>query len=171
METHTHTYTPQTLFTFFFASLLPSILQCTYPHLFCGLSQLPSAEDSLKYSGVSLGSSLQALHMHCCWGGSVHEQESLGDVCASVFADFHLRYLEMSHPEMQDWIFTAYWYFSTPRLNVIFIGEQADWLFIANSVAGVFFSPPVKPRDVYVPRIHVTVTKLARTAIQWYGYF
>lgn len=49
-------------------------------------------------------------------------------------------------------------------MNVILVGEQADWLLIANSaVARVFcFSPPVKLRDAYVPRIHVTVTKLAR---------
>lgn len=57
-------------------------------------------------------------------------------------------------------------------MNVIFVGEQADWFFVAHSVAGVFcFSPPVKPRDVYVPRIHVTVTKLARAVRQWYEYF
>lgn len=48
-------------------------------------------------------------------------------------------------------------------MNVILTGEETDWLFIADSaVAGVFnFSPPVKLRDVYVPRIRVTVTKSA----------
>lgn len=53
-------------------------------------------------------------------------------------------------------------------MNVILIGEETDWLLIADSaVAGVLsFSPPVKLRDVYVPRIHVTVTKLARAVEQ-----
>lgn len=53
-------------------------------------------------------------------------------------------------------------------MNVILIGEEADWLFMANSaIAGVFcFSPPVKLRDVHVPRIHVTGTKLARAMKQ-----
>lgn len=48
-------------------------------------------------------------------------------------------------------------------MNVILIGEGTGWLFFADSaVAGVFsFSPPVKFRDVYVPRIFVTVTKSA----------
>lgn len=50
------------------------------------------------------------------------------------------------------------------RMTVIFVGKQADWLFVANSaIAGVFcFSPPVKPTDVYVTKNHVTVAKLVR---------
>lgn len=53
-------------------------------------------------------------------------------------------------------------------MNVILIGEETDWLFIADSaIAGVFsFSPLVKLRDVYVPRIHVTVTKSTRAVEQ-----
>lgn len=52
-------------------------------------------------------------------------------------------------------------------MNVILIGEEADWLFIANpAIAGVYCPPPVELRDVYMPGIHVTVTKLARALKQ-----
>lgn len=47
--------------------------------------------------------SLECLHWLCgIKAFSEFEQKSLSDMCASVLANFHLRNLEMSHPEMQD---------------------------------------------------------------------